>query len=199
MEYKSKLTASEIDARLSKVFDSTLQTKEVEVSADTTIKADDGFLALKEVSVKVSGGGGTAPSGYKELRPSGWYWKATDEFLAKPLSTQAMSYEYMVAMCFIGEALDELNVLPFGTAYLTLGKMYMYEEGTQSTVRPLMYIQEVYAMNPLIPAEMGLISQKDYFAMMGKDETSFLEMMQGLGFIRITEEEYMEARANLTA
>jgi hypothetical protein len=40
------------------VFDSTLQTKEVEVSEDTTIKADEGFLGLKEVSVKVSGGGG---------------------------------------------------------------------------------------------------------------------------------------------
>ena len=32
MEYKSKYTASEIDARLSQVFDSTLQTKEVEVA-----------------------------------------------------------------------------------------------------------------------------------------------------------------------
>jgi hypothetical protein len=62
MEYKSKYTASEIDARLSQVFDSTLQTKEVEVSEDTTIKADEGFLGLKEVSVKVSGGGGSASS-----------------------------------------------------------------------------------------------------------------------------------------
>lgn len=62
MNYKSKYTASEIDARLSQVFDSTLQTKEVEVSEDTTIKADEGFLGLKEVSVKVTGGGGSASS-----------------------------------------------------------------------------------------------------------------------------------------
>lgn len=63
MEYKSKYTASEIDAKLSQVFDSTLQTKEVEVSEDTTIKADEGFLGLKEVSVKVQGGGGGSASG----------------------------------------------------------------------------------------------------------------------------------------
>lgn len=65
MEYKSKYTASEIDAKLSQVFDSTLQTKEVEVSEDTTIKADEGFLGLKEVSVKVTGGGGGSASSWK--------------------------------------------------------------------------------------------------------------------------------------
>jgi hypothetical protein len=61
MDYKSKYTASEIDAKLSQVFDSTLQVKEVEVSEDTTITPDEGFLGLKEVNVKVnalSGGGG---------------------------------------------------------------------------------------------------------------------------------------------
>lgn len=69
MEYKSKYTASEIDAKLSQVFDSTLQTKEVEVSEDTTIKADEGFLALKEVSVKVKGGSGSG---------SDWRYYASD-------------------------------------------------------------------------------------------------------------------------
>lgn len=67
MEYKSKYTASEIDAKLSQVFDSTLQTKEVEVSEDTTIKADEGFLGLKEVSVKVSGGGSASSVEYLDL------------------------------------------------------------------------------------------------------------------------------------
>lgn len=76
MEYRSKYKAEEIeaildaknndgagvDANLDGLFTDALQTKEVEVSEDTTIKADEGFLGLKEVSVKVSGGGDT-PSG----------------------------------------------------------------------------------------------------------------------------------------
>lgn len=64
MDYKSKYTASEIDAKLSQVFDSTLQIKEVEVSADTTITPDEGFLGLKEVNVKVNvSNGGNENSG----------------------------------------------------------------------------------------------------------------------------------------
>lgn len=74
MEYRSKYKAEEIeaildaknntgegvDSNLDEMFSGQLQTKEVEVSADTTIKADEGFLGLKEVSVKVNGGGGSA-------------------------------------------------------------------------------------------------------------------------------------------
>lgn len=70
MEYRSKYKAEEIeaildaknntgegvDSNLDVLFAGQLQTKEVEVSEDTTIKADEGFLGLKEVSVKVSGG-----------------------------------------------------------------------------------------------------------------------------------------------
>ena len=76
MEYRSKYKAEEIeaildaknntgegvDSNLDVMFTSQLQTKEVEVSEDTTIKADEGFLGLKEVSVKVKGGGGSASS-----------------------------------------------------------------------------------------------------------------------------------------
>lgn len=58
----AKYTREQIESKLDKVFDSVMQTKEVEVSEDTTIKADEGFLALKEVSVKVKGGGGSASS-----------------------------------------------------------------------------------------------------------------------------------------
>lgn len=71
MEYRSKYKAEEIeaildaknntgegvDSNLDELFTGQLQTKEVEVSEDTTITADEGFLGLKEVSVKVSGGG----------------------------------------------------------------------------------------------------------------------------------------------
>lgn len=74
MEYRSKYKAEEIeaildaknntgegvDSNLDRLFVGKLQTKEVEVSEDTTIKADEGFLGLKEVNVKVSGGGGSA-------------------------------------------------------------------------------------------------------------------------------------------
>ena len=62
-DYKSKFTGELIDALLSQVLDSTLQVKDVEVSEDTTITPDEGFLGLKEVNVKVnvssSGGGET--------------------------------------------------------------------------------------------------------------------------------------------
>lgn len=71
MEYRSKYKAEEIeaildaknntgegvDSNLDVVFTGQLQTKEVEVSEDTTIKADEGFLGLKEVKIKVTGGG----------------------------------------------------------------------------------------------------------------------------------------------
>lgn len=55
---KSKYTGQQIDELLGEVFDSTLQTKDVEVSEDTTITPDEGFLGLKEVNVKVQGGSG---------------------------------------------------------------------------------------------------------------------------------------------
>lgn len=87
MEYRSKYKAEEIeaildaknntgegvDSNLDGLFTSQLQTKEVEVSEDTTIKADEGFLGLKEVSVKVSGSGGSASGDgwvYFDLRNS---------------------------------------------------------------------------------------------------------------------------------
>lgn len=70
MEYRSKYKAEEIeaildaknntgegvDSNLDEMFTGQLQTKEVEVSEDTTIKADEGFLGLKEVRIKVTGG-----------------------------------------------------------------------------------------------------------------------------------------------
>ena len=89
MEYRSKYKAEEIeaildaknntgegvDSNLDVMFTGQLQTKEVEVSEDTTIKADEGYLGLKEVSVKVSGGGGSASS-VEYIRFSGDYANA---------------------------------------------------------------------------------------------------------------------------
>jgi hypothetical protein len=81
MEYRSKYKAEEIeaildaknntgegvDSNLDRLFVGQLQTKEVEVSENTTIKADEGFLGLKEVNVKVSGGGSASSVEYLDL------------------------------------------------------------------------------------------------------------------------------------
>lgn len=60
----AKYTREQIESKLDKVFDSVMQTKKVELSTDTTITPDDGYLGLKQVSVKVKGGSG-AKSNYK--------------------------------------------------------------------------------------------------------------------------------------
>lgn len=62
MAEKIKRTHAERDALLSKVFDSTLQTKDIEITEAGTmeITPDEGFFALKKVNlnVNVQGGGG---------------------------------------------------------------------------------------------------------------------------------------------
>ena len=64
-----KYTTEQIEGKLTEVFESTLQSKSVDVSADTTITADEGFLALKSVDVKVQGGG--ASYEYIDVREMG--------------------------------------------------------------------------------------------------------------------------------
>lgn len=64
MSYTSKYTAEQIEDKLTQVFDSTLQTKEIELTSNgtTELTADAEFLGLKSVSVNVNvpqeGGGG---------------------------------------------------------------------------------------------------------------------------------------------
>jgi hypothetical protein len=64
MAEKIKRTHAERDALLSKVFDSTLQTKDIEITeaGTTEITPDEGFFALKKVNlnVNVQGGGGSS-------------------------------------------------------------------------------------------------------------------------------------------
>lgn len=64
MAEKIKRTHAERDALLSKVFDSTLQTKDIEITEAGTMEivADEGFFALKKVNlnVNVQGGGGSS-------------------------------------------------------------------------------------------------------------------------------------------
>ena len=53
----AKYTREQIEGRLTKVFDSTLQTKNVKLKKDATITPDEGYLGLKSVNVTVVGGG----------------------------------------------------------------------------------------------------------------------------------------------
>lgn len=72
MAEKIKRTHAERDALLSKVFDSTLQTKDIEITEAGTmeITPDEGFFALKKVNlnVNVQGGGGESSIEYLDLR-----------------------------------------------------------------------------------------------------------------------------------
>ena len=60
MAEKIKRTHAERDALLSKVFDSTLQTKDIEITeaGTTEITPDEGFFALKKVNLNVNVQGG---------------------------------------------------------------------------------------------------------------------------------------------
>ena len=54
---ESKYTRAQIEEKLDTVFDSVLQTKDVEVTGDMEITPDDGFLGLKKVNITAKGGG----------------------------------------------------------------------------------------------------------------------------------------------
>lgn len=53
----AKYTREQIEGKLTKVFDSTLQTKNVKLKKDATITPDEGYLGLKSVNITVIGGG----------------------------------------------------------------------------------------------------------------------------------------------
>ena len=63
--YKSKYTGEQINNLLGEVFDSTLQTKDVEITEGglTEITPDDGYLGLAKVNVNVSAGQGGSGGG----------------------------------------------------------------------------------------------------------------------------------------
>ena len=71
MAEKIKRTHAERDALLSKVFDSTLQTKDIEITEAGTmeITPDEGYFALKKVNlnVNVQGGGGNEDWEYYDV------------------------------------------------------------------------------------------------------------------------------------
>ena len=53
----AKYTREQIERKLTKVFDSTLQTKKVRLKESAEITPDEGYLGLKSVNVTVVGGG----------------------------------------------------------------------------------------------------------------------------------------------
>lgn len=161
MEYKSKYTASEIDARLSQVFDSTLQTKEVEVSEDTTIKADEGFLGLKEVSVKVSGNGGDEYDGYYLLDWRAIYKEeAYDRTLAKEM-IQTLAFAFYLAY-----------LMPSGAIFTTAASFMDEENWSLSQYRSMRWKRSDTSMD----AEFGNMSPKDFLTVMGAD-VPFVQVM----------------------
>lgn len=167
MNYKSKYTASEIDARLSQVFDSTLQTKAVEVSEDTTIKADEGFLGLKEVSVKVSGGGGGSASG-------DWY----DGYYLLDWGTITNEEGYDRA--FAKEIIQTLDFIyylayrmPSGAIMTTNASIMSDEENWGlDTYKAMRWKRSETSMD----AEIGNMSPKDFLVAMSA-EYPFLQVM----------------------
>lgn len=173
MEYRSKYKAEEIeaildaknntgegvDSNLDVMFTGQLQTKEVEVSADTTIKADEGFLGLKEVSVKVSGGGGSASGAEYD----GYYlldWSAIkneegyDRAVAKEV-LQTLDFCYYLAYR-----------LPSGVTMTTNASIMSDEEnwhlGNYRSMRWKM-------SDTSTDAEIGNVSPKDFLTFLGAD------------------------------
>lgn len=165
MEYKSKYTASEIDAKLSQVFDSTLQTKEVEVSADTTIKADEGFLGLKEVSVKVNGGGGSASS-----------WRY---FSAPTITDQPSANLVLYSLALIVRTNSSVGA--------QIGSIFLMNSSDTTLDAIGIDTSRVVYINGFTPEPMQI---EALFAMENGGVTFEQMLVQMLGIIEITEEEF---------
>lgn len=195
MDYKSKYTTSEIDAKLSQVFESQLQTKDVELSESAEIMADDGYLALKQVNVTVKGGGSGE---YPEVKPNGWYWKATSAQDSMTMLQRAQGFEVHLVLAAICETLTELNVVGFAESYFTFGRMSSFQEGSGNIVRPPKYVQEAVP-TAKIQGMPALNSVSEVCALQGVSEAVFLKNMEDAGWQKITEEEYMAAKEALNS
>lgn len=195
MDYTSKYTASEIDAKLSQVFESQLQTKDVELSESAEIMADEGYLALKQVNVTVKGGGSGE---YPEVKPNGWYWKATSAQDSMTMLQRVQGLEVHVVAAAICETLTELNAVGFAESYFTIGRISSFQEGSGTIVHPPKYVQEAVPI-AAIPGVPALNSVSDFYTLQGGSEEEFLTSMESAGWQKITEEEYMAAKEALNS
>lgn len=158
MAYNTKHTAEQIDALLGEVFDSTLQTKEIEItqSGTTEIVADADFLALKKVNlnVNVQGGGGSV----EYLDVSG---------LDNDLQTMLLSYSAMVRAIVDGA----IYIIPSINAYqqnIATSKIkavgVAWEQSVYMSVSgmPKMTIKEVLTMMTNIDSLPRLTKEEFY-------------------------------------
>lgn len=136
----------------------------------------------------ISGGGESGGSKYHEIKPNGWYWKTTEELKAKSKEDYAVALGAFVLISSFYEAFPEKGlVINFATCYNNVGELG-YGGGYK-----LDYISEAVPDSMMTGTPTS--SLRDYFAVQGIDEATFLAQMESMGFISITEEEYMAARA----
>lgn len=113
MAEKIKRTHAERDALLSKVFDSTLQTKDIEITEAGTmeITPDEGYFALKRVNLNVNVQGGSGGEGGGESEQIMYYGKNQTDGGVSGL----VVYAELVKI--------ENNILPVGTLLMKYNSM----------------------------------------------------------------------------
>lgn len=179
MEYRSKYKAEEIeaildaknntgegvDSNLDGLFVGQLQTKEVEVSEDTTIKADEGFLGLKEVSVKVNGGGSTSGDCYDGYYLLDWGTIKNEEGYDRAIAKEVI--QTLDFFCYLAYR------MPSGVTMTTTASIMSDEENWGlSQYRSMRWKMSDTSMD----AEFGNMSPKDCLTVMGAD-VPFVQVM----------------------
>ena len=183
---ESKYTRAQIEEKLDTVFDSVLQTKDVEVTGDMEITPDDGFLGLKKVNVTAKGGGGE-----NTLEPNGWCWKVSDALLA---DTNSKNYsklnQYFVMIGRVFDGVYNLLSLTKREEDKIIYRMIGDLNGS-SDIRIVAIRESTGAKLSMGSTTIEGISICDvYQKIQGGTEADFITMMEGEGFIRITNEEY---------
>lgn len=161
MDYKSKYTASEIDAKLSQVFNSTLQVKEVEVSEDITITPDEGFLGLKEVNVKVNAQQGGGENGnswkYYDFTSASSQPDPTLIALCVLIKTNAGTAISPSAVAFVAPYIPTINAMAFNMSLMIASR----DDGLLTLEE---YINK-YNLMSLIPKGATEITKEEFYTL----------------------------------